>query len=94
MPGPWGPPLMMYPPCPPWEGWYGPWALPLTHFPPGWLEPMEGLATEATRQEMTTAGALATSRAGEPETGKPDALISPKTAATPRQQPGSDRAEE
>jgi hypothetical protein len=24
MPGPWGPPPMMFPPSPPWAGWYGP----------------------------------------------------------------------
>jgi hypothetical protein len=36
MPGPWGPPPMMYLPCPPWAGWYGPWASPPMHFHPGW----------------------------------------------------------
>jgi hypothetical protein len=39
IPGPWGPPLMMYPPCPPWAGWYGPWTSPLMHFHPGWSGP-------------------------------------------------------
>jgi hypothetical protein len=27
-----GPPPMMYPPCPPWAGWYGPWTPPSMHF--------------------------------------------------------------
>jgi hypothetical protein len=40
--GPWGPPSMMYPPCPPWAGWYGPWAPLLMHFHLGWSGPMEG----------------------------------------------------
>jgi hypothetical protein len=42
MPGPWEPPPMMYPPCPPWAGWYGPWALPPMQFHPGWPGPTEG----------------------------------------------------
>jgi hypothetical protein len=42
VPGPWGPPLMMYPPCPPWAGWYGPWAPPLMRFHPGWSGHIEG----------------------------------------------------
>jgi hypothetical protein len=33
---PWGPPPMMFPPCPPWAGWYGPWVPPPMHFHPGW----------------------------------------------------------
>jgi hypothetical protein len=32
MPRSWGPPPMMYPPCPPWTGWYGPWAPLPMHF--------------------------------------------------------------
>jgi hypothetical protein len=36
MPGSWGPPPMMYPPCPPWAGWYGPWTSPSMHFHPKW----------------------------------------------------------
>jgi hypothetical protein len=36
MPGPWGTPPIMYPPCPSWMGWYGPWASPLMHFHPEW----------------------------------------------------------
>jgi hypothetical protein len=35
MPRPWGPPLMMYLPCPR-AGWYRPWAPPPMHFHPGW----------------------------------------------------------
>jgi hypothetical protein len=42
MPGSWGPPLMMYPPCPPWVGWYGPWVPPPKHFHPGWSRPTQG----------------------------------------------------
>jgi hypothetical protein len=34
--GPWVPLSMIYPPSPPWAGWYGPWAPPLLHFHPGW----------------------------------------------------------
>jgi hypothetical protein len=45
MPGPWGPPPMMYPPCPPWAGWYGLWAPPSIPFHPGWLEPVEGFGS-------------------------------------------------
>jgi hypothetical protein len=37
VPGPWGAPPMMYPPCPPWVRWYGPWALPPMHFHLGCL---------------------------------------------------------
>jgi hypothetical protein len=49
--------------------------------PPGWLEPVKGFSHGGYY-------------AGEPGTGKSDALISPKTAATLGQQPGSNRAEE
>jgi hypothetical protein len=41
MPGAWGPPPMMYPPCPPWVGWYGSWTLPPMHFHLEWLGPIE-----------------------------------------------------
>jgi hypothetical protein len=44
MPGPWGPPSMMYSPCLPWRGWYGPWAPSLMPFHPGWLGPAEGFS--------------------------------------------------
>jgi hypothetical protein len=40
--GSWGPPPMMYPPCPPWEGWHGPWAAPPIHFHSGWSGPARG----------------------------------------------------
>jgi hypothetical protein len=33
---------MLYPPCPPWAGWYGSWALLPMHFHPGWSGPFEG----------------------------------------------------
>jgi hypothetical protein len=33
---------MMYPPCPPWVGWYGPWTPPPMHFHPGWSRPTQG----------------------------------------------------
>jgi hypothetical protein len=42
MPGLWGPPPMMYLPCPPGAGWYGPWTPPPIHFHPGWSGPAEG----------------------------------------------------
>jgi hypothetical protein len=42
MSGPWGPPPMMYPPCPPWAGWYGPRTPPPMHFHPGWSGPTQG----------------------------------------------------
>jgi hypothetical protein len=42
MPGSWGPPLMMYLPCPPWVGWYDPWTTSPMHFHPGWSRPVEG----------------------------------------------------
>jgi hypothetical protein len=44
--GPWGPPLMMYPPYPPWAEWYGPWTPPPMHFHPGWSGPAEGFSHE------------------------------------------------
>jgi hypothetical protein len=40
--GPWGPPPIMFPPCPLWAGWYGPWVPPLMHFHPGWSGPAQG----------------------------------------------------
>jgi hypothetical protein len=36
MSGPWGPPPMMYQPCPPRAGWYRLWAPPPMHFHLGW----------------------------------------------------------
>jgi hypothetical protein len=42
MPGPWGPPPIMYPPCPPWAEWYGPWALQPMPFHLGWSGPTDG----------------------------------------------------
>jgi hypothetical protein len=33
---------MMYPPCPPWVGWYSLWTLPPMHFHPGWSGPAGG----------------------------------------------------
>jgi hypothetical protein len=42
MPGSWGPSLMMFPPCPPWAGWYGPWVSPPLHFHPRWSGPTQG----------------------------------------------------
>jgi hypothetical protein len=42
MPRPWGPPSMMYPPCPPWAGWYGQWAPPPVPFHPRWSGHAEG----------------------------------------------------
>jgi hypothetical protein len=42
MPGPWGPPSMIYPPCPPWTGWYGPWAPLSMHFHLGWSGSAKG----------------------------------------------------
>jgi hypothetical protein len=42
MPVLWGPPSMMYQPCPPWAGWYGPWTPPLMHFYSGWSGPTQG----------------------------------------------------
>jgi hypothetical protein len=44
MPRPWGPPPMMFPPCPPWAGWYGPWVPSLMHFHPGWSGPAQGFS--------------------------------------------------
>jgi hypothetical protein len=42
MSGPWGPAPMMFPPCPPWMGWYGPWVPPPMHFHVGWSGPPQG----------------------------------------------------
>jgi hypothetical protein len=42
MPGTWGPPSMMYPPCSPWVGWYEPWVPPPMHFHQGWSGLAEG----------------------------------------------------
>jgi hypothetical protein len=33
---------MMFPPCPPWAGWYGPWVPPPMHFYSGWSGPTQG----------------------------------------------------
>jgi hypothetical protein len=44
MPRPWGPPPMMYLPCPPWVRWYSPWTPPPMHFHPGWSGPAEGFS--------------------------------------------------
>jgi hypothetical protein len=44
MPGPWALPLMMFPPCSPWTGWYGPWVPPPTHFHPRWSGPAQGFS--------------------------------------------------
>jgi hypothetical protein len=40
--GPWRPPPMTYPPCPPWVRWYGSWAPPPMPFHPGWSGPAKG----------------------------------------------------
>jgi hypothetical protein len=37
---------MMYPPSPPWAGWYRPWVPLPMHFHPGWSEPAEGFGHE------------------------------------------------
>jgi hypothetical protein len=42
MPRPWGPPPIMYPPYPPWVGWYGPWTPPPMPFHLGWPGPAGG----------------------------------------------------
>jgi hypothetical protein len=42
MSGLWGPPQMMYPPCPPWMGWYETWAPSFMHFHSGWSKPTQG----------------------------------------------------
>jgi hypothetical protein len=33
---------MMYPPCPPWVGWYRPWTPPPMHFHSRWSRPTQG----------------------------------------------------
>jgi hypothetical protein len=38
----WGPPPMMYPPCPPWVEWCSPWTPSPMHFHPGWSRLVEG----------------------------------------------------
>jgi hypothetical protein len=35
---------MLYPPCPPWAGWYGPWTPPPMHFHPRWSGPTHGFS--------------------------------------------------
>jgi hypothetical protein len=70
MPRPWGPSPMMYPPCPPWVGWYGPWChrqCTSTRDDPDLLRV---LAMKATMQKMATTYTLATSRMGEPQDRK------------------------
>jgi hypothetical protein len=42
MPRLWGPPPMMYLPCPPWMGWYDLWTHPSMYFHPGWSGPGRG----------------------------------------------------
>jgi hypothetical protein len=44
MPEPWGPPPILYLPCPTWAGWYGPWVPSPMHFHPGWSGPTQGFS--------------------------------------------------
>jgi hypothetical protein len=46
MPGSWGSPPMMYPPYPPWMGWYGLWTSAPVHFHLGWSGPAKGFGHE------------------------------------------------
>jgi hypothetical protein len=93
MPGPWRPPSMMYPPCPPWVGWYGPWALPPMHFHPGWSGPSEGfghICYNIGDNRYGSAGHQQDRRTLRQENRmvqnpKPEGPISPKTATTPDQ---------
>jgi hypothetical protein len=89
MPRPWGPSLMKYPPCSPWEGWYSPWTPPPMQFHLGWLGPAggfchrgyhigdghyRGVVQQQIRQKNQTIW-----------NAKPDHPVSPKTIETPEQ---------
>jgi hypothetical protein len=63
MPGPWWPPPMMFPPCPPWADWYDPWVPPSMHFHQGWSGPAQAFCMEATMQEMAATDTSTISRA-------------------------------
>jgi hypothetical protein len=94
MPGPWGPPLMMYPPCPPLAGWYGTWTLLPMHFHLGWSGPAEdfdhgGYYTGDGHYESV--GHQQDSKTPRQETqivqnAKPDHLISSKATTASGQQ--------
>jgi hypothetical protein len=94
MPRPWGPPSMMYPPCPPWAGWYRPWVPPLMHLHPGWSRPAEGFVHRGYyvgdghyryvghQQDMRASGQENQTM----QNVKPDHPISSKIAAAPGHQ--------
>jgi hypothetical protein len=63
----WGPLSMMYPPCPPWAGWYGPWAPLPMHFHPGWSRLTEGFDHGGYYAGDDRYEYVATSRTGGPQ---------------------------
>jgi hypothetical protein len=82
---------MMYPPCPPWIGWYGPCAPLLMHFHLRWSGPTEGFGYGgyyARDGHYGHVGHQQDRRASGQENrtvqnAKPDHLISPKIVVAP-----------
>jgi hypothetical protein len=74
MPGPWGLPPMMFPPCPSWVGWYSPRVPPPMHFHLGWSEPTKGFGHGATMQETAVTDTTTTSKTERPQVRKMDSL--------------------
>jgi hypothetical protein len=94
MPRPWGSPSMMYPPCPPWAGWYRPWTPPPMHFHSGWSGPSQGFGHEGYYTGDNRYGHVSHQQ-GRKASGqenqtvhnaKSDHLISQEEAATPGRQ--------
>jgi hypothetical protein len=85
---------MMYPPCPPWAGWFGLWAPPLMHFHSGWSGPTESFGHGGYYVGDSRYGSVdhqQDRKAPRQEKRmvwnlKPDGPISPKTTAAPDQQ--------
>jgi hypothetical protein len=85
------PPLMMYPPCPSWVGWYEPWAPLSMHFHLGWSGPAKGFGHEgyyARDDHYRYVDHQQDRRASGQENRivqnvKPDHLVYLKTAAAP-----------
>jgi hypothetical protein len=90
MPGPWGPPQMMYPPCPPWVGWYGLWTLLPMHYHPGWSGPAEGFSHEGYYTGDGCYGSIGHQQGRKSQrqknqivqNSKPNHPVSPKTTET------------
>jgi hypothetical protein len=83
----------MYPPYPPWAGWYGLWTSPPMDFHPGWSGPIEGFGHGGyyTRDDRyRSVGHQQDRKASRQENQivwntKPDHPVPPKTTKAPGQ---------